>query len=649
MFKSILSQSGSEIENMVRASPIGATVIDVKSGRMIMANDAFLKIIGAASETEFLKVNPAETWPSIEDHKFAKACVLEKRKLVNFEARRKRLDGEIHWVLINSQPISFNRKPAYILWQIDITKRKNAEKTAQENQSHFQLICEASPVAIGITREADGIIIYGNKNYSDLLGFDLDELVGRNAGDVWAYPEEREYFVALFKKQGYISREVVRGRHKDGRILWLSVSWKSFIYQGEPSHLFWAYDITSQKETEAALSAAKEEAEQATRAKSDFLASMSHEIRTPLNGVLGLAEILKSSPLQADQNEKVETILETGQSLLSIINDVLDMSKIESGNVELEAHIFDLDDLLKSCIPASKNLANKKNLHFKFTNNLTDNFVVKGDATRLRQILWNLLSNALKFTEQGLVSLSIDQLPFNALPQGLNPASKDTHIRFEITDTGVGIPRDQIDDIFNSFSQADTSINRKFGGTGLGLSIVKRLVDLMNGTIKVRSESGSGSTFTIVLPLQLAEKTMIPLQTPATPVDPTKSYKICVVEDNNVNALIAQTFLQNAGHEVRLFENGLLAVEAAGDHWAELYLMDIHMPIMNGMEATEAIRKMGITIPIIGLTAEAFTDSHKLFKAAGMNEILTKPYKATQLVQIIADVMSKSAITAELS
>lgn len=630
------SENDKVIYDLVQNSPIGATILRGEKGKLLHANPAFLSLIGAASEDEFAHYHRPDTWADPAVYKQAYSILTSDERLVNFEAERYRLDGTPCWMLINSQRISYQGQKAQIFWQLDITKRKLAEKKASENEAHFRLIFENSPVSIGITRAADSTIVYANQHYADMLGYELHELIGSHAASVWVSQEDRQRFAKIFKQEGHVSRAETRGRRADGQIIWLSVSWQPFTYKDEPCHLFWAYDITAQKESEKTLSIAKEQAEAATQAKSDFLASMSHEIRTPLNGVLGIAELLKSSPLNEDQRQKVDTILSSGQSLLRILNDVLDMSKIESGKIELEVKDFSLTDLIGTASDPFRYLADEKDLTLTVNNTLGEDLNVMGDEVRLRQMLWNLLSNAVKFTKKGQVALTVEPLPDHQ-----NSNQETLSVRFTVADTGTGIAKDRLSSIFAPFTQADNSITRQFGGTGLGLSIVKDLVKLQGGQISVESTLGEGSRFIMIIPfirVKIALKPTSPKMPAETQVTRQRSLKILVAEDNTVNAAITRAFLEAVGHEVRHAENGQFAIDAAGDNWADLILMDVHMPEKNGIEATEEIRKhINQTIPIIGLTAEAFQDSHDRFKKAGMNKVLTKPFTADQLYAALKD------------
>lgn len=382
----------------------------------------------------------------------------------------------------------------------------------------------------------------------------------------------------------------------------------------------------------------KEKAEQATLAKSRFLANMSHEIRTPMIGVLGMADLLRQKPLSDEDRQMVATIYRSGEALLAILNDILDVSKIEAGRLELEYQPFSLSRMAKDVVCLMSANAQAKGLVLELAAE-GDTPAVLGDAGRVRQILLNLVGNAVKFTESGKVSV--------ALSVTRRETEDICDCLITVRDTGIGIPAEMRETIFEAFGQADSGTSRKFGGTGLGLSIVRELVQLMGGGIEMGSTVGEGSVFTVLLPLAMAGQELSPQALPVTempPCPPPLSHtvsdlgdetasrgRILLVEDNPTTQELLKILLQQARCELAIVDDGRKAVDYLATHTVDLVLMDCQMPLMDGFEATVMLRARGLTVPIVALTAHAGEEDERRCLDAGMNDFLCKPFRQADL------------------
>ncbi len=396
--------------------------------------------------------------------------------------------------------------------------------------------------------------------------------------------------------------------------------------------------IEELKATNKQLSIAKEMAESANEAKSDFLANMSHELRTPMNGVLGMAEIVLQSDLKPKQRESIETIFGSGQALLKILNDILDLSKIEAEKFVIEELEFSLSKVIKRIISLFSVTAESKGLTltYKIDDSIFDS--LKGDPNRLTQILSNLLANALKFSKEGEVNISITKT---------EEGESDIKLRFDISDQGIGIPEDSITKIFQAFTQADASSTRRYGGTGLGLPIVKNLVELMGGEVGVKSKVGIGSQFCVILPfvkqdsIQLENFSIFEPSKTETNTLPDKDKRLLVVEDDKVNQAIMEGMLDKLGYNVDITSNGIEALNALKKNKYDLIFMDCLMPQMDGFETTKIIReleekqKAESEIPIVAITAKAMKDDRQRCLEIGMNEFITKPILMKDLKQAL--------------
>jgi PAS domain S-box-containing protein len=397
------------------------------------------------------------------------------------------------------------------------------------------------------------------------------------------------------------------------------------------------------------LKRAKGAAESANRAKSEFLTTMSHEMRTPMNAILGMADLLWESSLGEEQRDYVGVFQKAGANLLDLINNILDLSKVEAGHVELESIGFDLESVLQKIVEMLDARARDHALRLTLEILPGVPLGLVGDPNRLRQILLNLVGNALKFTERGSVTLRVEAEP-DLTSGGLTPGQDSARwLRFSVVDTGIGIAADKVDLIFDRFTQADSSITRKYGGTGLGLAISKGLVQLMGGSIGCSSEEGKGSTFFLTAPFRIRKELEVPQAAkpaaiaipPAAHAEPQPVFRILIVEDSEDNLLLVKAYLKGGGFELDFAENGKIAVEKVISGPPHLVLMDLQMPVMGGLEATRVIRQWEATtrahpIPILALTAHAAADGAGRSLEAGCNEHLTKPIKKSTLLEAMS-------------
>ncbi|MDD5298354.1 MAG: PAS domain S-box protein [Rhodocyclaceae bacterium] len=541
-----------------------------------------------------------------------------------------------------------------VLVQEDVTAIKQAEDELEAHRHHLEMLVrqrtadlqlanakltdtqfamEIAGIGIRWVDPGTGTLLYTNKYAAEMLGYGVEEMLGMRVQDFDPnYPAENfDQVIEFLREEGHGQIETLN-RTRDGRDLPVEIS---LYYMPEsensPSRLIgFVTDISKRKEAELMLRQAKEAAEAANLAKSAFLANMSHEIRTPLNAILGLNHLLRRDgvlPAQVERLEKMET---AGRHLLSLINDILDLSKIESGRLELESGNFHLSAVLDNVASIIRESATGKGLALE-TDADSVPLWLRGDVTRLRQALLNFASNAVKFTATGGVALRAILLA----EQG-----GELSVRFEVADTGIGLSPEEQARLFQVFQQADSSTARKYGGTGLGLALTKRLIELMGGSVGVESRPGVGSTFWFVVPLQRGHGPM-PQATQGDPVSEAESSlrlrhlgaRVLLAEDNPINIEVVQEMLHAVGLDVAVAENGRLAVEMAQEGAFDLVLMDMQMPLMDGIEATRLIRGLPgwEKTPILALSANVFAEDRRACLESGMNDTLTKPVEPATL------------------
>jgi PAS domain S-box-containing protein len=569
------------------------------------------------------------------------------------------LKGTRRWMETHACPLRdlAGKIVAQLAVTSDITARKQAEEKIRMGALWQKAITDSAGHAI-ISTNADGVIQTFNPAAERMLGYQAVEVVGRMTPAVLHDPQEVverarilsaelgefiEPGFAVFvskTRRGLPNEQEWTYVHKDGTRfpVLLSISALRDPHGVITGFLGLAQDITARRAAEQAILQAKEAAELATRAKSDFLATMSHEIRTPMNSVIGFTELLLDTPLQKVQREYADIIRTSSQNLIELINDILDFSKIEAGKLKVERTRIDALAVIQSVVTALALPARNRGLRLEVEVAPEVPRVLDTDASRLRQVLINFVGNALKFTSHGGVTLAVEAVRENG-PRAL---------RIAVADTGMGIPEDKQAMLFQRFSQADTSITRQFGGTGLGLAICKNLVELMGGKIGFSSTFGKGSTFWFELPLS-ADQSPIAVDVTSLPVAAAQSLpptppvtrrkRVLVADDNVFNQKLAVAFLNKLGHVSVLANNGREALAMVQSQPFDLVLMDHQMPVMDGCQAAKAIRdweqaqSRPSRLPIIALTANATSQGAELYHAAGMDAYLTKPLLLPELAQ----------------
>lgn len=550
----------------------------------------------------------------------------------SYEARLIRSDGCVFPVQVTGTPRWQDGKFfGSIVAVTDLTERKRFEDELKKREAENRLLLDSIPDSIFLLdkegnfldyRTPNSSILYApaelfmGKNIHSIMPQDLVELTMNNLGLA-----RQSGKMQVFEYQLPTNGEI---KHFEARI--------NLCEGGD--FLALVRDVTERKRSDEMLWKAKEEAEAAAKAKSEFLANMSHEIRTPLNAVIGLTGLLLDTDLTPEQRNYLEIVRNSSDSLLSVINDILDFSKIDGGMMELEHSPFDLRRCIESTMDLMVTRAAEKGLVLKVV--LDDQLptMLVGDASRLRQVLANLLSNAVKFTDKGFVEVSVRG---NAIPEGFE-------LRFDVLDTGIGMPQDKLDRLFMPFSQIDSSITRRYGGTGLGLAISKRLVGMMGGRIWAKSNPGVGSTFTFTIKVKLP--CMQPVQHEVKDLKPdikppieghfqqALPLSILLAEDNAVNQMVLLQMLRKIGYQADLASNGFDVLAALDRQAYDVVLMDIQMPDMDGFEATRRIlaRFPKMKRPrIIALTAHALNGDRERCLKAGMDGYLSKPVKIEDL------------------
>lgn len=567
-----------------------------------------------------------------------------KSGFVNSHQREFRMmtsSGQYIWILDRSMVVSrtSDGQPLRIIGtHTDITERKSTEQALQFKEEKYRNILANMNLGI-LEVDHEEMIQYANQSFLDMSGFETNELLGMNARTFLVSGENDMIMQEKLelRQKGKSDAYEIAVRNKQGEIRWWLVSGApSFNDKGElvgsiGIHL----DITEQKKLQDELLEARELAEASARAKEVFLANMSHEIRTPMHAISGMSELLSKTKLIERQRFYLSVIQSASENMLVILNDILDLSKLEASKLSLESIGFNLQQVMEKARTVMQHRADEKGLLLTIPYLDPDIApVLIGDPFRLNQIFFNLLSNAIKFTAKGKIEMECRMVSQNNTWQTL---------QFKVSDTGIGMEQDFLERLFEKFSQEHQSTSRTFGGTGLGMNITKELVDLMGGDIEVESEKGKGTVFTFQIAFRKGNEQNLPV-VKHEEVDKGifRDLKILLVDDNDMNRLVANTMLENLGAKVVEAVNGKQAVDFLMEQSVDLILMDIQMPVMDGVEATLEIKnQMHHQTPIIALTANALKTDNERYLQAGMAATLPKPFSENEIIEVISGLLGK--------
>lgn len=624
---------------VVQAMPVSLVIID-RNYTVVGSSPRWAEEVGSAPEA-VLGRPLYDLVPGVK----AKWGTFLERVLAGetFTAERVRMvrprDGAVRWNAVEMAPWrDLDGQVGGMVVSIhDITSTVDALEAAERSEERLKLALEIADVHVWeLDYRAKELVKAG----AEATFFDNPLTYGDLVSDIYGTidPRDRPAAEAAWRRHeetGEPYRAEYRTTRADAREVWTSGACRLVKDEaGRPVRLIGALqNITERKAAERALLVAKEEAETANRAKTSFLATMSHEIRTPLNGVLGMAQAMAADALSPAQRERLDVVRRSGETLLTILNNILDLSKIEAGKLEVEETDFDLGELAETARRSFAEIARQRGLALDLEIAPAARGTFRGDSTRILQILHNLILNALKFTERGGVRLSID------------PSAEG--LRFAVCDTGIGIPAEGLERLFQKFEQMDASTTRRHGGTGLGLAICRELSQALGGEITVVSEPGRGSTFTLTAPLtRIGEEARRSADAaPLAPAETATPLRVLAAEDNTVNQLVLKTLLNQAGVDPFIVSDGLEALEAWRQREWDVILMDVQMPNLDGPSATRRIRAEEVSsgrrrTPILALTANAMSHQIPAYEEAGMNGFVAKPIRVAELFQALEDAVA---------
>lgn len=612
---------------------------------LTFANKTFCRMLG-------YEVSELVSMPALNifmDKNHARALLkeaFEKGNLTNQEIQLRAKDKRLVLCSLSAMAVRHETEKVEALDIIvqDISGQRRTEEELRESKELFQTVFNNSAVAIFVTDKEERIIAW-NPFAEKMLGMDKQDLFNKPVKTLYPPPEWNRLRSMRVRQKGLLSDIETQMYKKDGSVLEVNVSLSIVKNQvGEiEGAIGIASDITEKKRFQQELMKAKVVAEDANNAKSLFLANMSHEVRTPMNTIMGMIDLTLDTPLSVEQKDNLLTVKNAADILLTLLNDILDLSRVEAGKIQLEKIELNVRDILQSICKTMSVLAKNKGLQlvWKVEEDVPD--LITGDPTRIRQVVVNLINNAIKFTFKGTIGVNVKLK---------SRKNDDCVLIFAVKDEGVGIPKDKQGTIFEVFTQADASTTRRFGGTGLGLAISRKLVEMLGGRIWVESEEFKGSTFCFQLPFKIVRKEDIPqalkeesiedqllAQLPRAPRRDLTQLSILLAEDNIVNQKMTVRMLEKRGWKVTAADNGQQVLDYLNKGTFDLILMDAQMPVLDGFETTKVIRenekKAGLHIPIVALTARAMAADREKCLESGMDGYVAKPIDRQKLYEAI--------------
>ncbi len=637
----IKGRKGSFPEHALQQYPLGYFVTDA-DGKLIEINDTKLKWLGytEGDVSGGMAIVDILADDSIQAYTENAAALKKGGYLSGQGLTFKHKDGSPFYGLVHANA-TFNDKDEITLihaFVADITELKQMYNSLKESELMYRSLIEDSPQMM-FTADVQGRFTYVSNRLKKTIGYSDKDLIGKQFASIYD-GEWRKKAIAFYQKQLLDKTEETTFLFpiiiKTGERLWIEqVATLIRKNNNVVGYRFALHDITERLKTQDAMQEAARLATAAKEMQQTFLGKMSHEIRTPMNGVVGMVNLLNTTVLTEEQQEFVDCIKESSANMIRIINDILDVTKIESGKLVFEETEFALKNLINSVIFTLKAVADEKKIQLisQIDSLIPDSLIA--DPVRLNQVLLNLADNALKFTDKGSISITVI----------LKESTADNvKLEFSITDTGIGIPQNKIDTIFESFTQAQSDTTRKYGGTGLGLTIAKQLIEQQKGEIKVRSREGHGTTFTFTFnfkPVEAGGAAEKGKQENAK-LHSLAGYHILLVEDNLMNQRVAKYTIEKWGAKMSMAENGPKGLEMLAENTYDLILMDIQMPEMNGIQATSKIRKeLKCQTPIMAMTASVMQGERENCIKAGMNDYISKPFNPAELNHKIHNLINK--------